>query len=91
MTTLTEERTPNGNIPTGMMRQMNRKGDGAHYWNKDDPKDVEFAKTVFKEAKKNGMMAYRVEGEDGKKGEVIKEFDPNAERIIFVPQIRGGC
>jgi hypothetical protein len=91
MTTLEAERTENGNVPTGMMRKMNRKGDGSVFWNKNDPKDVALAERFFKAAKKEGMAAYRVEGEDGKRGEVIREFDPEAERIIFVPQLRGGC
>lgn len=95
MTTLAEaeERTPNGNIPTGVMHKMNRKGDMNISWDKNDPRDVALAKNAWDHAhSRDGgrMIGYRVVGEDGKRGEVVREFDPNAERLILVPQIQGG-
>ena len=62
-------------------------------WDKNDPKDVEIAREEFKKAKASGYAAYRVDPKDPKgntKGEILTEFDPNAEQIIMLPQLKGG-
>lgn len=59
-------------------------------WKKNDPKDIEIARTTFVEKKAKGYMAYRVDPKTGDKGEVLKEFDPNAEQIILLPPFAGG-
>lgn len=66
------------------------EGHAEYRWNKNDPKDVEQAREAFIKQKAKGYLAYRVDPKTGDKGEVIKEFDPSAEKIIMVPPIAGG-
>ncbi len=66
------------------------KGHAQVNWNKHDPKDVEVARQAFMKQKALGYAAYRVDPKSGDKGEVLKEFDANAEKIILVPPFAGG-
>lgn len=65
-------------------------GHAKYEWDKDDPADVEEARKIFNEKKKLGYSAYRVDPKSGDKGEILKEFDPNAGQIIMVPAFKGG-
>jgi hypothetical protein len=44
---------------------------------------------MFDTLKEKRYLAYTV-SEDGTKGEVIREFDPEAGAIIMAPQVVGG-
>lgn len=71
------------------LRVMDRTGDTKTIWDKDNATEVEVARETFAKLKKKGYLAYRVK-KDGEKGEVIKEFDPDAEKIILAPPMAGG-
>jgi hypothetical protein len=58
-------------------------------WNPENQEEVDAAKTTFQRLKKKGYLAYQVD-EKGKKGEVMRAFDPTAGRIIMSPQLVGG-
>lgn len=58
-------------------------------WSKDNPDQVKAAKARFDELKAKRYMAYRV-NRSGGQGEIIHDFDPNAERIILNPPMVGG-
>jgi len=74
----------------GEIREINRKGDLKLSWDSDNEKEVAAAKEVFdKRVKEEGWAAF-AEKRLGGKGDRIKTFDPNAERIVLVPQIAGG-
>ena len=80
-------------VPAGMhaMAVMGKEGDTKHIWDKTKPAEVEAAKGMWdKLVKENRYLAFSVTGKDGAKGEQMREFDPNAERIIFVPAMQGG-
>lgn len=68
---------------------MDRTGDTKIMWSPDNPDEVQVAKDSFDKLKKKGFLAYTVR-EDGEKGEVIREFDKRAGRIIMAPQLVGG-
>ena len=68
---------------------MDRTGDTKLIWSADQQAEVDAAKTTFDSLKAKGYVAYSV-GTDGSTGEVIKSFDPNAERIIMRPAMQGG-
>jgi hypothetical protein len=68
---------------------MNEKGDTKTVWNANNDVEVENARETFKRFKKKGYMIYKVSG-DGKKGEVMNEFDPNAQKMIAAPNLQGG-
>jgi hypothetical protein len=75
----------------GEMAVMSREGDLKIIWNKDNADEVASARAQFEElTKKKKFLAYAVVGKNADKGEVIKEFDPNAERIILSPPMAGG-
>ena len=77
-------------MATGTMAIMGRKGDVKQMWDRDNADEVAAARKTFTDLRGKGFLAYRAEGRDGRKGEVITEFDPDAERVILVPPVQGG-
>lgn len=69
---------------------MDRTGDTKILWSKDNRDEVDAARNQFHELKRKGFAAFKVEGKKGDKGEQVFDFDPNAERYIFVPPMAGG-
>jgi hypothetical protein len=64
-------------------------GDTKVMWSRDNPDEVEVAERAFKDMKKKGYAAFRVD-KKGDAGEQMHDFDPKAERIIFIKQTAGG-
>jgi len=73
-----------------MMHTLDRTGDQRVIWSADEPEEVEAARDTFKRLTKAGYMAYKAEGRKGDRGEQIRTFDPDAERIILVKPHQGG-
>ncbi len=73
----------------GELSVMDHTGDIKLIWDSDNDDEVDLARKQFKEAKKKGYAAFSV-NKKGDKGEVIQEFDPNAEKIIMAPPLAGG-
>lgn len=73
-----------------VMAVMNELGDKKTIWDRANPVEVEAAKNEFRFFKEKGYMAYKVEGKEGRRGEILHAFDPEAERIIFAPPMKGG-
>lgn len=71
------------------MHIMDVTGDTKIMWSADNPDEVEAAKATFDKLKSKKFLAYTVR-DDGEKGEVIRNFDKTAERIIMAPQLVGG-
>lgn len=70
---------------------MGKEGDTKVIWDKNNPEEVESAKRQFDFlVKEKKYAAFHVEGDKGDKGRQMREFDPKAERIIFVPPMAGG-
>lgn len=74
----------------GLISSLDRSGDVRHMWDKNNEDEVEAAEALFDRLRESGHIAYRAVGKKGEKGEVIREFDPEAERIIMVKQLVGG-
>lgn len=68
---------------------LDHTGDTKIVWDSDRPVEVEEARATFDRLRKKGYMAYKVD-KKGEKGEVIREFDPDAEKLILAPQTVGG-
>jgi hypothetical protein len=69
-----------------------KDGDKRIVWDSRDMDQIEEAKAMFDECIAKGLVPYRV-GTDGKaSAEVMDEFDPDAEEVIFLPiaQVTGG-
>ncbi len=71
------------------MRVMDHTGDTKIIWNSENKDETDAARETFNRLTKKGHKAYMVK-KDGEKGEVITEFDPDAEKIILAPQMVGG-
>lgn len=71
--------------------KLDDSGDFRQEWSKDNPAEVEAAREVFERFVKGEKkyVAYKTR-EDGSEGEVIREFDPEAERITLRPQMMAG-
>jgi hypothetical protein len=72
------------------MAITDESGDTKIMWSKDNEDEVENARRTFNDMKKKGYTAFRVEGKKGDTGEQMRDFDPAAERIIFIKQQAGG-
>ncbi len=69
---------------------MGEIGDTKHIWDRNKASEVEAARTLFDALTRKGYRAFRCVGKDGAQGEQMREFDPEAERMILVPQMQGG-
>jgi hypothetical protein len=72
----------------GQIRRLDATGDTKFEWNPIKPDEVEAARAVFDEYRRQGFAAARMEGTTT--GEIIKDFDPNVGIIVFVPPMAGG-
>ncbi len=77
------------------MKTMGQPGDTRIEWNPNNPDEVAIARDAFNLAVRSrreggkGYNAYRV-GERGRPGEVVRQFDPQAEKLILAPPMAGG-
>ena len=72
----------------GEIRQLATVGDLKISWNSENEKEVTVARETFDKRIREGWSAFREKM--GIKGDKIKMFDPDAERIILIPPISGG-
>jgi hypothetical protein len=68
---------------------LDATGDTRIIWDPDKPDEVGQAKETFTKLKAKGYLAYSV-NRKGDKGEVLREFDAEAEKMILAPQTVGG-
>jgi hypothetical protein len=73
----------------GEMATLSRAGDVRIIWNPDNAAETAAAKKSFDDLTKKGHLAFAVK-KTGDKGDQIREFDPDAEKIILAPPMRGG-
>jgi hypothetical protein len=65
-------------------------GDIRKIWDPEEPDDVADARRSFKDLTSKGYRIYRAEGKKGDRGEIMREFEPAAGRLIAVKQNVGG-
>ena len=70
------------------LRILGKGGDMRISWNSENEIEVAAAKETFEKMIKQGWSAFKEK--IGIKGEKIKTFDPDAERIVLIPPISGG-
>lgn len=73
----------------GELRQMDLSGDTKVEWDPNKTEETEAARDTFKKLMDKGYYAYRVTAAGGR-GEMIKNFDPHAQKIIMAPRMAGG-
>ncbi len=72
-----------------VLEVMDDTGDTKTNWDKGNADEVAAARAQFASLKDKGYVAYSVD-KDGESDSVIKEFDPDAERLIMRPAMVGG-
>lgn len=73
----------------GQLRVMTKEGDFKFIWDHTNKKEAKVAKETYDKYVKDGFIAFHVK-KDGEKGVKMRKFDPEAEKIIMVPQMSGG-
>lgn len=73
----------------GSMAVMGTEGDTKVIWTATNEDETANAKRTFDDLVKKGFAAFAVKA-NGDKAEQVKTFDPKAEKLILVPQMRGG-
>jgi hypothetical protein len=73
----------------GYMDIMDPTGHTKHIWDANNEDEVEAARTIYDALKDKGYRAFHVK-KDGKEGHLMDEFDPDAEKMILTPQLKGG-
>jgi hypothetical protein len=68
---------------------LDASGDTKLVWDPSKAPEVAAARQMFTDMKKKGYLAYKVDRK-GDKGEVLREFDEDAEKMIMAPQTVGG-
>ena len=68
---------------------MDRHGDTRHEFDAADPVKVAEAEARFRQLTGKGFRAVAL-GKDGQPGQVQREFNPQVEETLFIPQLRGG-
>jgi len=64
-------------------------GHTRHIWDPENEAEVAAARTLFNSLTGQGFRAFHVK-KDGEEGTRMDTFDPDAEKMIFAPQLRGG-
>lgn len=88
MSTIAKSRTP----ASGTKRVqivMNHLGDTRHEFDPADAQAVAMAEERFRELTGSGFRAAAL-SDDGSPGKLIKSFDPEVERTLFIPHLKGG-
>lgn len=74
----------------GVLQVMDRQhGDYRIMWDRSKPEEVLEARHTFERLRGQRYLAYTV-SEDGTRGETVRDFDPEAQRVILAPQLQGG-
>lgn len=68
---------------------MNRAGDTRHEFDQADAKAVARAEERFRELIGKGFRAVAL-GQNGSPGTLLRNFDPQVEQTLFIPQLQGG-
>lgn len=73
----------------GELRELGIQGDTKIIWDAEQEDEVKVARKAFDKLQGKGYFAYEVK-RNGEKGEVIREFNPDAEKIIMALPMQGG-
>lgn len=71
------------------MRILDHTGDTKIIWDSRNEDETKAARDTFDDLRRKGYIGYSVR-KNGDKKKVIREFDPEAEKLILVPAMRGG-
>jgi len=72
-----------------IMDILDNTGHTRHIWSSENEAEVEAARALFTSLTGRGYRAFHVK-KDGEEGKRMDTFDPEAEKMILVPQVGGG-
>ena len=72
----------------GVMRILGKEGDVESRWDPNNAKSLQKALEKFTELHETRRMLAFETGSEG--STLVKEFNPNAQEIVFTPQFQGG-
>jgi hypothetical protein len=72
----------------GILVEPSVLGDTRIEWDVEEEASVDVARNAFYRLKGEGYNAFQMD--NGKKGEVVEDFDPAAEKIIMALPMAGG-
>ncbi len=75
---------------TGVIEALDLTGDTKVHWDKNNPGEVAAAEASFNVLIGKGYAAFKLQSDGETAGQQIREFDPNAERILMRPPMQGG-
>jgi hypothetical protein len=75
---------------SGELAVINHEGDTKITWNKSNDTEVEAARRAFDYLKEKGHSFFKMSASGEQRGDRLRDFDPDAERIIAVPRMVGG-
>ena len=70
-----------------VLRILDARGDAQIHFNPQDPAEVKYVETRFRELMERGFTAFDVSTTPGR---VMKTFDPQASEVIVTPRFAGG-
>lgn len=78
-------------VPEGkhVIAILDKTGDTKIIWDPTNEVEVENARRTFDDMKAKGFTAYSV-NRRGDKDAVVREFDPDAQKLILTPALVGG-
>jgi len=76
-------------VEVGEMVVLDSGGDTKIVWDLAQPDEIETARAAFNSLRSKGYLAYTVRP-GGDRGQVIREFDAQAGKIILAPPMAGG-
>ena len=68
---------------------MDRHGDTRHAFDPTDAESVARAEARFRQLIGEGFRAVSL-AREGAPGTLLRQFDPQAEQTLFIPQLQGG-
>jgi hypothetical protein len=72
-----------------VMEVMDQTGHTRHIWDASNEDEVQAARTMYDGLTRKGYRAFHVK-KNGEEGQRMDTFDPDAEKMILVPQLKGG-
>lgn len=72
-----------------MMNVMDPSGHTSIEWTAGNAAEVTAAREMFDTMTGKGYQAFRI-GARGQQAERITTFDPNVEKLMLIPQLKGG-
>lgn len=72
-----------------VMQIMDPTGHTEITWNPEDADEVRMAREMFESMRERGHSIFRI-NPNGNRGARVTTFDPEAEKLLVVPQLVGG-